>query len=353
MLNPLISPIFDISQPALDASEILITPGQEEADGYGPLPLRNLTVLRVVPFNVYLKIKKKGKMAPQFVKCCVQGEVFQPDWYQKLTQLQIPCVYVSMEEAKQVLKYLHQNLKLLREKDTSSESEKGLRVSDAMHIWALYFFNFEEGRTGEQFNLALQFLDTLFQMIESDRVNILNLLRSKRHPSFRLYNHCLNVCLLGLAYANYLGWSREKVLGFGLGALIHDIGLVRTPRDILEKEGPLTPEEMSAVKRHPIDGFRMIQIFANLRWEALQMVLQHHENGDGSGYPKGSKITAIHSWARILRILDSYEAMTARRPWREAMEPKDALWTMHSDWKKSNLFDPNYLMAFIKFLASH
>lgn len=81
------------------------------------------------------------------------------------------------------------------------------------------------------------------------------------------------------------------------------------------------------------------------------MVLQHHENGDGSGYPKRLKAPNIHAWARILRILDSYEAMTAERPWRPALEPKEALWIMFEDWKKSRLFDQNYLMSFIKFLA--
>jgi HD-GYP domain-containing protein (c-di-GMP phosphodiesterase class II) len=198
----------------------------------------------------------------------------------------------------------------------------------------------------------MHFLDNLFGVIKSDRHNLLELLHVKRHKSFRLYTHCLNVCLLGMAFTSYLGWSREKVLGFGLGALIHDIGLVRTPRAVLEKTGKLTAEEMLEIKRHPIDGFRLVQGFVNLPWDALQMVLQHHENGDGSGYPKGLKTANIHSWARICRILDSYEAMTDKRPWREAMEPKDALWTMHSDWKRSKVFDQNYLTSFIKFLAS-
>ena len=82
------------------------------------------------------------------------------------------------------------------------------------------------------------------------------------------------------------------------------------------------------------------------------MVLHHHENGDGSGYPDGLKIDGIHHWARILRILDSYEAMTAERPWRHAMEPKEALWLMRNGWEKNKLFDKNYLQTFIKFLAS-
>ena len=342
----------DTSPQSLDASEILITPGLEEAEGFGILPLRNLTVGREVSFSVFLKIKKKGKTKPQFVKGCPRGEIFREDWHQKLLQLHIPCVYVSLEEMDRVMQYIHHHLELALADDTKSEAEKGVRVCDATHMWTINFFNNEAARTPEEIKGALQLLDTLCAMIKSDRQTLLRLMETRRHKSFRLYTHCLNVCLLGMAFTHFLGWSQEKILGFGLGALIHDIGLIRTPRAILEKTGTLTAEELLEIKRHPIDGFRLVQGFVNLPWDALQMVLQHHENGDGSGYPKGSKTANIHAWARICRILDSYEAMTDKRPWREAMEPKDALWTMHSDWKRSKVFDQNYLTSFIKFLAS-
>jgi HD-GYP domain-containing protein (c-di-GMP phosphodiesterase class II) len=250
-----------------------------------------------------------------------------------------------------VMQYVHQHLEVALADDTHSELDKGVLVCDAAHMWTINFFFNEEARTAEEVKRAMHLLEYLLVVIQGSRQNLWQLLQVMRHKSFRLYTHCLNVCLLGMAYTSYLGWSEDKVLGFGLGALIHDIGLIRTPRHILEKTGMLAAEEMLEIKRHPLDGFRMVQGFVNLRWEALQMVKQHHENGDGSGYPEGLKTATIHSWARICRILDSYEAMTDKRPWREAMEPKDALWTMHGDWKRSKVFDPNYLTSFIKFLA--
>jgi HD-GYP domain-containing protein (c-di-GMP phosphodiesterase class II) len=341
----------DIFQQHLDISQIIIAPGFEEVEGYVSLPLRNLSVGWDVPFDVYLKIKNKGEITPQIVKCCDRGEVFQESWYEKLLLLKIPCVYVSIEEIERLLQYLHHNLEQALRDDTKSDLEKGMLVCDATHMWTLNFFNTEKARTGEQIQQGLQFVDTLFEVIRGDRHNLLYLMEIRRH-SFRLYTHCLNVCLLGLAFTSYLGWDRGKIRGFGLGALIHDIGLTTTPQVILEKKEALTEDEMSKVKRHPFEGFRIMQAFVNLRWEALQMVLQHHENGDGSGYPEGLKITAIHPWGRLLRILDSYEAMTAERPWRPAMEPKEALQIMVNDWEKSKLFDPNYLKTFIRFLAS-
>lgn len=342
----------DILQKRLDVSEIFLTPELEKEENFEPLPLRNLTLGQKVPFDLYFKIKKKEQKLPQFVKCCDRGEVFQEDWYRQLRRLRIPCVYIFQRDGAQVLQYLHQQLELALADDTSSELEKGVRACDTAHIWAFNFFSNEEARTREQVKLAWQLLDSLYQVLKSDRHNLLQLLDLKRSKNLRLFTHCLNVCLLGMAFTSHLRWSPERIRGFGLGALVHDIGLNRTSRVILEKQGKLTEEEMCEIKRHPLDGFRQVQAFIHLPWEALQMVLQHHENGDGTGYPSGLKLPAIHSWARVLRILDSYEAMTAKRPWRPAMNPKEALWTMRSDWKRSKLFDLNYLKAFIKFLAS-
>jgi len=342
----------DILQKRLEVSEIPITPELGKEEDFEPLALRNLSVGQKVPFDVFLKIVPKGQKLPQFVKCCERSDFFLEEWRQKLQRLRIAWVYVLRKDGARVLRYLQQQLEQALEDDTLSDLAKGELAGDAAQIWACNFFGNEEARTREQVKLARQLLNTLFAAIKGDHNNILHLLGLARHKDLRLFNHCLNVCLLGMAFTNYLGWSPEKIRGFGLGALVHDIGLNRTSPAILEKRGKLTVEEMRDIQRHPLDGFRQVQAFIHLRWEALQMVLQHHENGDGTGYPGGLRLPAIHSWARILRILDSYEAMTAKRPWRPAMNPKDALWTMRDDWEKSNLFDPNYLKAFIKFLAS-
>jgi HD-GYP domain-containing protein (c-di-GMP phosphodiesterase class II) len=339
---------FDISQQELDVSKI--APGFEEVEGYASLPLRNLTPGLKVPFDVFVKTITKEVMKPNYVKCCERGDVFQEDWHLKLQQMGIPCVYLSLQEIDEVQQYLYHNIEMVLEDENQDTLKKGVRICDATHMWTFNFYNSEEARTANQVKAGLKFLDTLFKVIGGDHHNFLSLTEIKYH-SFHLYTHCLNVCLLGLAFTIFLGWSWEKIQEFALGALIHDIGLTKTPRGILEKKGPLTQEEMSQVKRHPLEGVRMLQASTNLSWESLQMIMQHHENSDGSGYPEGLKIDNIHDWARILRILDTYEAMTAERPWRPAKEPKEVLWVMRKDWEKGKVFDRNYVKTFILFLA--
>lgn len=260
--------MIDISQQPLDVSQIVIAPGFEEAEGYASLPLRDLNAGGEVTFDVFLKIKKKGGRKPLFIKCCDRGAVFQEDWYEKLQQLRIPCVYLSLQEMDRVLQYLQRNLEMFLEDPTQNGMEKGLRVCDATHMWTLNFFNSEEARTGEQVKLGLNFLDTLFEVIRGDRYKLLYLMEI-RHHSFQLYTHCLNVCLLGLAFTSHMGWEWESVRGFGLGALIHDIGLINTPRGTLEKKGALAEEEMAMVQRHPLDGVHMLQEFVHLPRDVL------------------------------------------------------------------------------------
>jgi putative nucleotidyltransferase with HDIG domain len=333
----------------LKAGKIKASPSGEEDTGHVPLPLRNLVVGMPVPFDVFLKVKSQGQMTPQLMPCCAAGEEFHRDWYLKLNRLQIPHVYFSSAELGQVTAYVQNHLQQALADKKHTEVEKATLACDAAQLWNQHFFTSEQARTGEQVKRALGFLDHLSEMLQKDRNNLMVLLRIRKQ-GMRLYSHCLNVSIWGMAFAHYLGWNANKVQGFGLGSLIHDIGISRVPRAILDKPGPLTEEEMAQIREHVLEGYYAVQNL-QLRLEALQMIRQHHENGDGSGYPEGLRLTAIHPWARVLRIVDSFEAMTTARPWRPAMDPKNALWNMRDDWDRKKIYDINLLKEFFKFLA--
>lgn len=341
----------DLFREMATTSSVLAKDSGEEMAGYAPLPLRNLVVGAPVGFDVFLKIKPKGQTAAQFMRCCPAGEEFQQDWLLKLNKLQIPYVYFAAAESGQVAAYLQHHLELTLASKKHTEVEKATMACDAAQIWNLNFFSSEQSRTGEQVKLAFGFLDPVYEVIQKSRGNLLALLGIRRQ-GLRLYAHCLQVSMLGMAFTSYLGWTADMSRHLGLGFLIHDIGMSPVPLSILNKPGPLTKEETAKIRRHPVEGFRMMKKNTQLRFEALHMIYQHHENGNGSGYPDGLKLTAIHPWARILRIVDSYEAMTSERPWRPAMDPKKALWTMLKSWETDKIYDASLLKAFFKFLAS-
>lgn len=118
--------------------------------------------------------------------------------------------------------------------------------------------------------------------------------------------------------------SRRALLDIERGALLHDLGKVGIPEDILQKRGPLTDEEMEVIKYHPLIGFAMIEEFSFLQG-AAEIVLFHHERFDGTGYPFGLQGEEIPLSARLFSLADTIDAITSDRPYRKGRGFEEAL----------------------------
>ncbi|MCX8160656.1 MAG: HD-GYP domain-containing protein [Candidatus Saccharicenans sp.] len=118
--------------------------------------------------------------------------------------------------------------------------------------------------------------------------------------------------------------SRRALLDIERGALLHDLGKVGIPEDILQKRGPLTEEEMEVIKYHPLIGFAMIEEFSFLQG-AAEIVLFHHERFDGTGYPFGLQGEEIPLSARLFSLADTIDAITSDRPYRHSRSFEEAL----------------------------
>ena len=127
-----------------------------------------------------------------------------------------------------------------------------------------------------------------------------------------------------------------------LGALLHDIGEIRTPEAVLQKAGPLTPEERRIVEQHPACGVDLLETVPLLT-PALDVVGGHHERYDGGGYPQGLRAEEIPLTARIFAVVDALDAMTNDRPYRTARPLADALDVLRGEAGKQ--FDPRIIEA--------
>ncbi|MBO8167178.1 MAG: HD domain-containing protein [Kosmotoga sp.] len=139
------------------------------------------------------------------------------------------------------------------------------------------------------------------------------------------YTHGHGKRVRDFAYAvgKMLKLSEEQMEKLLMGAFFHDIGKVHVPEEILKKPGKLTSEEFEYIKQHPEKGAQMVK-GTSLEY-ILDIILQHHERIDGSGYPQGLKGNEILLEAQIIGIVDSFDAMTSKRPYRDAMSWEDAL----------------------------
>ncbi len=161
--------------------------------------------------------------------------------------------------------------------------------------------------------------------------------------------HCVNVCILAIAFGRSLGLDRDTLCVLGLGALLHDIGKMKVPLAILNKPGRLTVAEFAVMREHPGQGHAMLKSDPGIAPEVLDMVLSHHEKLGGSGYPQQLVGEQIQHLTRIVTLVDIYDAITSDRVYGDGMTPHDALKKIY-DWMPDN-FDPVLTERFIHCLG--
>jgi putative nucleotidyltransferase with HDIG domain len=137
--------------------------------------------------------------------------------------------------------------------------------------------------------------------------------------------HSFRVALYTVALGRALGVGDEELKAIEWGALLHDVGKMVVPDDILRKSGPLTANEWHIMKQHPSWGYEMLAEVSFLQDEALAIIYSHHEHWDGSGYPRGIAGAEIPLSARLFAVMDAYDAITSDRPYRRA---KSHAWAM-------------------------
>ena len=157
--------------------------------------------------------------------------------------------------------------------------------------------------------------------------------------------HQRRVSQLACAIAKELGLSKERIEGLRLAAVVHDIGKMAVPAEILSKPGHLNKLEFDMVKHHPTAGYELLK-HIEFPWPVAEIVLQHHERLDGSGYPQGLKGEEILLEARILAVADVVEAMSSHRPYRAALGIEKALEEIEQG--KGTRYDPQVVDACVR-----
>lgn len=189
---------------------------------------------------------------------------------------------------------------------------------------------------------------SLAAAMRTDERIFLPLLTLKRYDQYTT-THALNVAVLAMGLCERLGLGPADVRSFGVSGLLHDLGKVNIPHDLLVKPGRYTEDERAVVQRHPVDGARLIMERERGLGLAAVVAYEHHVFLNGQGYPVFRFPRPCHYASRIVHVCDIYDALCTDRPYRAAWEPAQALDYLQAQAGKE--VDPEVVRAFVEMIG--
>ena len=191
--------------------------------------------------------------------------------------------------------------------------------------------------------------DTLALLHNSTQnVHIFEMINNMRQYDDSTYAHSINVALIANVLATWLGMKENDILLLTQCGLLHDIGKQLVPIDIITKKGRLTDAEMAVVREHPTYGYNMLTKEINAFSSTREIVHQHHENWDGSGYPRGLKGDDIYELAMLTHVCDVFDALISKRSYKEAFSYHTAIEILKDG--SDTMFRPEMVEAFFKYV---
>ncbi|XME02481.1 HD-GYP domain-containing protein [Lachnospiraceae bacterium C1.1] len=180
-------------------------------------------------------------------------------------------------------------------------------------------------------------------------IHVFDMLHNMRSFDDPTFAHSLNVALICNVFGKWLGINKDDLRVLTLSGLLHDVGKLKIPEDIITKPSKLTNEEFSLIKTHAVEGFNVLQPL-DLDERIKNAALMHHERCDGSGYPFGLTHKEIDPFARIVAIADVYDAMTSKRVYRGPLCPFRVIEIFENEGLQK--YDPEYILIFLEYIVN-
>jgi len=167
-------------------------------------------------------------------------------------------------------------------------------------------------------------VDKLIDTLSDDNYSLIHIEGLRAHDEYT-YHHSLSVAVLSIAIGQCMSFSDEELKLLGRAAMLHDLGKINTPNELINKPGKLTDDEFKKIKNHPSDGYRYLMMEKIGDENLRKIIVSHHEKMDGTGYPNRLLGDEIPFMSRIIAVADVYDAVTSYRSYRKPMSPTDAI----------------------------
>jgi HD-GYP domain-containing protein (c-di-GMP phosphodiesterase class II) len=230
--------------------------------------------------------------------------------------------------------------------DEEIDTAKDLRQNARSHIYNML----EDVRVGKSIDssgtirLISKLVDSIIR--NPDALTWMTQLKSRDEYTAM---HSFNVCVLSLGFGRHLNISRNGLVELGCGALLHDIGKIRVPLEILNKPGKLTDEEFSEMRNHTTYGKDILTSSPNILRSAVEIAYTHHERMEGQGYPRGLRDKDLSLFSKMVAIVDTYDAITSDRVYRKGRSPVETLGSLYHS--RGGSLDKRLVESFIQCLG--
>jgi HD-GYP domain-containing protein (c-di-GMP phosphodiesterase class II) len=279
-----------------------------------------------------------------------KGSVLTPPCIKKMLEYRIPFVYINDGIQQKVFKKNKAGAAQIPKIKAKDVVAKETRVAAVRQVKNILMDTKESGRLVIDPQSIYSTVDQFTGEMMACHDLVFNLVDLREQDDYT-FAHSVNVCVLALMTGITLGYDQKKLASLGVGALMHDLGKVKIPDEILNKPGRLTGEEFSTIKMHTVYGYEMIRDSKSLDSLHAIMAYQHHESCDGSGYPAGIKADKFHDFSQIISIVDKFDALTAERVYRKPFSPCEAYEMCAASG--NYLFKDYIVNAFLKNIAAY
>lgn len=294
-----------------------------------------------IPFDLYVQLAEH-----KYTKIFNRNDKIDMERFKNYEKKGAQSVFIRKKDRREYIGVTERVIKRLTMQENLSHSDASWAIAE---LSEQTLFEIYEDRIFDEDCLrrAQEIAQAYVKLLKTDIKVLTQFVQLCRNETY-MVRHCISTAVIGLLIAYAAENINERMLEIVcLGGLLHDLGMGKLPAEIGDADRKLTAPEWAEVKQHPRLGLEMATGMKDFPTEALQVIEQHHENYNGTGYPKGLKGEEIYYPARIIAIADCFSALTTRRGGRALYPPEEALSLLMTEAGK---FDPKLLKSFKELL---
>ena len=314
------------------------------APAFHPIELSVLRVNKLKPFDIFIHL------GGDYLLYSRAADLFTEQVRRTLLDNRVLVIYVAVKDEDLYQQYIEHNLSaIVADPDIPPDKKSAVVYDSGRYLMAQLF----SAPRAAMINRTRKTVGSVVDMILRDHAATRQLIRITEFDYYT-YTHSMNVGIFGIAFTRELvpGISRAELNELALGFFLHDIGKSRIPEKMLNKKEELNDEEWALMRRHPEFGSAILEREGGYSRQIAQIVLQHHERIDGSGYPHGLRGNRINLFSRICAVADTFDAMTTKRCYQNAFTTFDAMEYIRDNMLQME-FDRDFFERFVRMFSAH